>query len=257
MARLPRQLESVARMLTYILSHRPDEFGLVLSEEGFIPIKHLLQVLSAEPGWGFVRRYHLDQIVGLMSPPAFEVEGERIRALKPKPQFSAVTRASPPRPCFTSPSPPRPTPGCGRRGSSRCRTGSSSWPRPRSWQKSWGGAGPRIPSWSPSRPSSRPGGHQLHGLRRGFVPGPAPAPGFSPTAASTPGPGKAQSGKTPARGPDARQLRHGPARDAAPRGQSRSKGKKRTGLEGRDPGAPQTKGKRGKGERAKRLRLPR
>ena len=26
-------------MLTYILSHRPDEFGLVLSEEGFIPIK--------------------------------------------------------------------------------------------------------------------------------------------------------------------------------------------------------------------------
>ena len=85
MARLPRQLESLARMLTYILSHRPDEFGLVLSEEGFIPIKHLLQALSAEPGWGFVRRYHLDQVVGLMSPPAFEVEGEQIRALTPEP----------------------------------------------------------------------------------------------------------------------------------------------------------------------------
>jgi len=72
-------------MLTYILSHRPDEFGLVLSEEGFIPIKLLLQVLGAEPGWGFVRRYHLDQVVGLMSPPAFEEEGERIRALTPAP----------------------------------------------------------------------------------------------------------------------------------------------------------------------------
>jgi len=72
-------------MLTYILSHRPDEFGLVLSEEGFIPIKHLLQALAAEPGWGFVRRYHLDQLAGLMSPPAFEVEGERIRALAPEP----------------------------------------------------------------------------------------------------------------------------------------------------------------------------
>ena len=70
-------------MLTYILSHRPDEFGLVLSEEGFIPIKSLLQALGAEPGWGFVRRYHLDQLAGLMSPPAFEVEGERIRALTP------------------------------------------------------------------------------------------------------------------------------------------------------------------------------
>ena len=72
-------------MLTYILSHRPDEFGLVLSEEGFIPIKELLQVLTAEPGWGFVRRHHLDQVVGLMSPPAFEMAGEQIRALTPAP----------------------------------------------------------------------------------------------------------------------------------------------------------------------------
>ncbi len=83
MTRLPRQLEGLARMLTYILGHRPDEFGLVLSEEGFVPIKHLLQVLSREPGWGFVRRHHLDQVVGLMSPPAFEVAGEEIRALEP------------------------------------------------------------------------------------------------------------------------------------------------------------------------------
>ncbi len=83
MSRLPRQLESLARMLTYILSHRPDEFGLVLSEEGFIPIKLLLQALSAEPGWGFVRCYHLDQVAGLMSPPAFEIVAERIRAIEP------------------------------------------------------------------------------------------------------------------------------------------------------------------------------
>jgi len=83
MIRLPRQLEGLARMLTYILGHRPDEFGLVLSEEGFAPIKPLLQVLSGEPGWGFVRRHHLEQVVGLLSPPAFEVAGEEIRALEP------------------------------------------------------------------------------------------------------------------------------------------------------------------------------
>jgi putative RNA 2'-phosphotransferase len=85
MARLPRQLESLARMLTYILCHRPDEFGLVLSEEGFIPIKTLIQTLVAEPGWGFVRRHHLDQLVGLTSPAAFEIVGEQIRALNPEP----------------------------------------------------------------------------------------------------------------------------------------------------------------------------
>jgi putative RNA 2'-phosphotransferase len=84
MSRLPRQLESLARMLTYILSHRPDEFGLVLSEEGYVPIKQLLQALAAEPGWGFVRRLPLEQVAGL-SPGALEIVGDRIRALAPEP----------------------------------------------------------------------------------------------------------------------------------------------------------------------------
>jgi putative RNA 2'-phosphotransferase len=97
MAKLPRQLDSLARMLTYILSHRPDEFGLVLSEAGFVPIKHLLQALVGEPGWGFVRRHHLDQVVGLMSPPAFEVTDEQIRALQPPPaQLRRPMAESPP-----------------------------------------------------------------------------------------------------------------------------------------------------------------
>jgi putative RNA 2'-phosphotransferase len=85
MSRLPRPLEGLARMLTFILGHRPDEFGLVLSDDGFVPIKPLLQALAAEPGWGFVRRHHLDQVVGLITPPAFEVAGERIRSLIPGP----------------------------------------------------------------------------------------------------------------------------------------------------------------------------
>jgi putative RNA 2'-phosphotransferase len=85
MSHLPRQIESLARMLTYILCHRPDEFGLVLSDDGFVSVKHLLATLVAEPGWGFVRRHHLDQVVGLISPPAFEIVGEQISALAPEP----------------------------------------------------------------------------------------------------------------------------------------------------------------------------
>jgi putative RNA 2'-phosphotransferase len=85
MSRLPKQLEGLARMLTYILCHRPDEFGLVLSEAGFVSLKQLLATLGAEPGWGFIRRHHLEQVVALMSPPAFEIAGEQIRALTPEP----------------------------------------------------------------------------------------------------------------------------------------------------------------------------
>jgi putative RNA 2'-phosphotransferase len=96
MNRLPRQLESLARMLTYMLGHRPDEFGLVLGEDGSIPVKQLLQALASEPGWGFVRRHHLEQLAGLMQPPAFELAGEHLRALTPGPDRLRRPGASPP-----------------------------------------------------------------------------------------------------------------------------------------------------------------
>jgi putative RNA 2'-phosphotransferase len=85
MTRLPRQLENLARMLGYLLCHRPDEFGLVLDADGFLPVKQLLRALTQEPGWGFVRRHHLEQLVGLLKPPALELAGERIRCLTPGP----------------------------------------------------------------------------------------------------------------------------------------------------------------------------
>jgi putative RNA 2'-phosphotransferase len=85
MARPPRQLEALSRMLAYVLCHRPDEFGLVLAEDGFVPIKSLLQVLAAEPGWGHVRRHHLEQVAALVPSPRFEILGEHIRGLTPGP----------------------------------------------------------------------------------------------------------------------------------------------------------------------------
>ncbi len=85
MTRLPRQLENLAKILTFILCHRPDEFGLVLDPEGFVAIKQLLQALNPEPGWGFVRRHHLEQVAGLLHPPRFEVTANRIRGLVPAP----------------------------------------------------------------------------------------------------------------------------------------------------------------------------
>ncbi len=83
--RLPRQLESLARMLTYMLCHRPDEFGLILSPEGFVPVKHLLQALSGEPGFAFVRRHHLEEVAALLRPPGIAIIGEQMRGLSPGP----------------------------------------------------------------------------------------------------------------------------------------------------------------------------
>jgi putative RNA 2'-phosphotransferase len=82
---LLRNLEALARLITYMLCHRPDEFGLVLSAEGFVPLKQLLQVLAGEPGWGFARRHHLEEVTALIQPPSFEIQGDRIRGLAPGP----------------------------------------------------------------------------------------------------------------------------------------------------------------------------
>jgi len=85
MVRLSRQQENLAKFLTYILCHRPDEFGLVLDEAGFAPVKQLLQALAGETGWGWVRRRHLEELAALLTPPRFELREERLRGLAPGP----------------------------------------------------------------------------------------------------------------------------------------------------------------------------
>jgi putative RNA 2'-phosphotransferase len=85
MTRLPRQLEDLAKVLTYVLCHRPDEFGLVLDPEGFVSVKQLLQALAAERGFSHTRRHHLEQLAGLLTPPRFELAGDKIRGIAPGP----------------------------------------------------------------------------------------------------------------------------------------------------------------------------
>jgi putative RNA 2'-phosphotransferase len=103
--RLPRQLEALARLLTYVLCRRPDEFGLVLSDEGFVSIKALLQALAVEPGWGFVRRRHLEEIAALGQPPAVEIQGDLIRGLIPGPARLRHSEVAPPTLLYYSISP--------------------------------------------------------------------------------------------------------------------------------------------------------
>jgi putative RNA 2'-phosphotransferase len=85
MRRQQQRLESLTRLLTYILGHRPDEFGLVLDDGGWLSIKSLLQVLAEEKGWGFVRRSHLKEVVFFLDPPRFELSGNLIRSLQTGP----------------------------------------------------------------------------------------------------------------------------------------------------------------------------
>ena len=59
---LQRSPKQLAKLLDYILSRRPDEFGLVTDADGYIKIKELLKAVNEEDGLGYVRRAHLNEI---------------------------------------------------------------------------------------------------------------------------------------------------------------------------------------------------
>jgi putative RNA 2'-phosphotransferase len=72
--------QSLAKLLTYILGRRPDEFGLVTDTEGFVKIRELLKAVTEEEGWKYVRRSHLDEIRYSLPDPPFEISDKQIRA---------------------------------------------------------------------------------------------------------------------------------------------------------------------------------
>lgn len=72
---------NLARLMSYILGHRPDEFGLVPDEEGFVPYKEFLWAIHEEPGWGYVRKGHINEVLLGNDRALFEPEENRIRAL--------------------------------------------------------------------------------------------------------------------------------------------------------------------------------
>ncbi len=75
-----RSAKQLAKLINYILERRPDEFGLVLDQNGYVKIKELLKAIHEEDGWKHIRRSHLDEIMITLSDPPFELSENLIRA---------------------------------------------------------------------------------------------------------------------------------------------------------------------------------
>ena len=74
----PKQLE---KLISYILARRPDEFGLVLDDQGFVRLKDLLKAISEEPGWRYVRKSHIQEVLLTSCKESFVLEDDKIRAV--------------------------------------------------------------------------------------------------------------------------------------------------------------------------------
>lgn len=72
---------NLARFMLYVLGHRPDEFGLVPDKEGFVAYKELLWAFHEEPGWGYMRKGHINEVLLGRDRTLFQAREDTIRAL--------------------------------------------------------------------------------------------------------------------------------------------------------------------------------
>jgi len=85
--------KTLAKTLTYLLTHAPGEFGLFWDEDGSMPWKELYWALQEDPGLRFVRESHLREIgfLGIDFPAA--LDGHLLLRLKPSlpvPEYPVV-----------------------------------------------------------------------------------------------------------------------------------------------------------------------
>ena len=227
--------ESLARLLSYILCRRPDEFGLVLDETGRLPVKELLWALAQEEGWGYVRRSHLEEVVNVTSPGAFELDQTHIRALQPGPANLRSQDAAWPPPALVPGHHGQISWGGGGAGPAGAdRGGTGVGRRPGNGQAPGPAAGPPGGAGGHSGPKRRQKGGRIFSLRRGTLSERAHWPGIFATAAGTEKTGsqtrpRGEVGSGAAHPGFGVAGHHGPAHQTL----ERERPEKRPGLEGR------------------------
>jgi putative RNA 2'-phosphotransferase len=80
MALLPKELKQLAKFLAYVLGRRPDEFGLIPDDQGYVKIKNLLQALHEDDQWRKVRQADLNTLVATERPASIEIRENTVRA---------------------------------------------------------------------------------------------------------------------------------------------------------------------------------
>lgn len=80
MAAKAKETRRLAKFLSYVLGHRPDEFGLIPDDHGYVRIKELLKSVSEEDGWRHVRMGHLKEVSYTQLPSPIEMDDKMIRA---------------------------------------------------------------------------------------------------------------------------------------------------------------------------------
>lgn len=96
-----RSLKKLSNLILYILERRPDEFGLVPDDQGYVKIKSLLRAVNEEEGFNYVRPFHLDDILASLPDFHVEIKDSLIRAKNIDNLPKKVSADNPPKLLFT------------------------------------------------------------------------------------------------------------------------------------------------------------
>ncbi|REK74764.1 RNA 2'-phosphotransferase [Paenibacillus paeoniae] len=73
--------KSLSKLISKMLRHTPEEFGIVLDQEdGSCSIDTLLTAIQAQPKWAWIVQEHIEQVVSQSEKQRFEMIDARIRA---------------------------------------------------------------------------------------------------------------------------------------------------------------------------------
>jgi len=78
---IPQATRKLAKFLTYILGHHPDEFGLLVDADGYVRFKDLLKAMNEEAEWRHIRQGRINEILITLPDPPIEISDQRIRAI--------------------------------------------------------------------------------------------------------------------------------------------------------------------------------
>lgn len=91
-----KELQRFAKVLSYILGVRPDEFGLLPQPDGFVPMKEVIQAIREERGWSHISEVHFRELIHGGYRNHFEISQGRIRVTTAAISFVPEPTDSPP-----------------------------------------------------------------------------------------------------------------------------------------------------------------
>ena len=75
-----QQEKQLSKLLSLMLRHEPEQFGLLLDGQGFAPLEEVLRAVQNRKNWGAATLFDIRSVVQNSDKQRFEIEGDKIRA---------------------------------------------------------------------------------------------------------------------------------------------------------------------------------